>query len=145
MNRNSTTERGNMLIEFALSSSVLFLLMFGVIDFSRIFSSACKVQGAARAGTQYGMLSPAHYNDFTGMQNAALANAGSPAGMTATASQFCACSIGGAQVSCPATCSSGLPETYIQMAVSMQYTTTFSYPGIPHVTNLSGSSVVRVQ
>ena len=134
-----------MLIEFALSSSLLFLLMFGVIDFSRIFSSACAVQGAARAGTQYGMLSPAHYNDLTGMQNAALANAGTPSGMTATASQFCACSIGGAQQSCPATCSSGLPETYVQMVVAMPYTTEFSYPGIPHVINLSASSIVRVQ
>jgi len=134
-----------MLIEFALSNSLLFLIMFGVIDFSRIFSSACVVQGAARAGTQYGMLSPAHYNDFTGMQNAALANAGSPSGMTAAASQFCACGIGGSHQSCPATCSSGTPETYIQMTVSMPYTTTFSYPGVPHVTNLSGSSVVRVQ
>lgn len=134
-----------MMVEFALSSSLLFLIMFGVIDFSRIFTSACMVQGAARAGTQYGMLSPAHYNDFTGMQNAALANAGSPPGMTATASQFCACSIGGAQQSCPPTCSSGSPETYIQMVVSMTYTTTFTYPGIPHVNNLSGNSVVRVQ
>src|ERR1700739_2240513 len=108
-----------MLIEFALLSSVLFLVMFGVIDFSRIFSSACAVQGAARAGTQYGMLSPAHYNDFAGMQNAALANAGNPAGMTATASQFCTCSIGGASQSCPATCPSGSPEIYIQVSVSM--------------------------
>jgi Flp pilus assembly protein TadG len=136
---------GNMLLEFALSSSVLFLVMFGVIDFSRIFSSACAVQGAARAGTQYGMLSPAHYNDLAGMQNAALANAGSPAGMTVTASQFCACSIGGATQGCPATCSSGNPETYIQVVVTWPYNTIASYPGIPSTTNLSGTSVVRVQ
>lgn len=136
---------GNMLIEFALSSSVLFLLMFGLIDFSRVFASASLVRGAARAGSQYGILSPAHYNDFAGMQNAALTDAGNPPTMTATASQFCACSIGGAKVSCPATCSSGSPETYIQMNVSMPYGTMFSYPGIPVTTNLSASSVVRVQ
>ena len=134
-----------MLIEFALSSSLLFLLMFGVIDFSRIFASACAVQGAARAGTQYGMLSPAHYNDFTGMQNAALACTGNPSGMTATASQFCACSIGGTKVSCPATCASGNPETYIQVDVAMPYTTIASYPGVPAVTNLAAHSIVRVQ
>src|SRR5579859_3232080 len=99
MKLSGAAEKGNMLLEFALSSSLLFLVMFGVIDFSRIFSSACAVQGAARAGTQYGMLSPAHYNDLAGMQNAALANAGSPAGMSATASQFCACSIGGTRQS----------------------------------------------
>jgi Flp pilus assembly protein TadG len=134
-----------MLLEFALSSTLLFLIMFGVIDFSRIFSSACAVQGAARAGTQYGMLSPAHYNDLAGMQNAALADAGSPAGMSATASQFCACSIGGTRQSCPATCSSGSPETYIEVDVSMTYNTIATYPGVPSATNLKASSVVRVQ
>jgi Flp pilus assembly protein TadG len=134
-----------VLIEFALSSSLLFLLMFGVIDFSRIFSIASLVRGAARAGTQYGMLSPAHYNDFAGMQAAALTDAGKPKGMTAAASQFCACSIGGTQVSCPASCSSGSPETYIEMTVSMPFTTMFSYPGVPGTTNLSSSSIVRVQ
>jgi len=134
-----------MLIEFALSSSLLFLVMFGVIDYSRIFASACLVQGAARAGTQYGMLSPAHYNDFTGMQNAALSDAGGPAGMTATASQFCTCAIGGTRQSCPATCPSGSPEIYIQMDVSMPYATIASYPGVPAVTNLAASSIVRVQ
>ena len=145
MPRISKSESGNMLIEFALSSSVLFLLMFGVIDFSRIFASACAVQGAARAGTQYGMLSPAHYNDFTGMQNAALTDAGNPAGLTAVASQFCACGIGGARQGCPATCSSGNPEMYVQIVVGLPYTTMFSYPGIPAVTNLSATSIVRVQ
>lgn len=139
------SKSGNTLIEFALSSGLLFLVMFGIIDFSRIFSSGCAVQGAARAGTQYGMLSPAHYNDFSGMQNAALTNAGSPQGMTATASQFCACSVGGIRQSCPATCSAGSPETYIQMDVSMPYTTMFSYPGIPQTTNLAATSIVRVQ
>jgi len=145
MSRLNTPKSGNMLIEFALSSSLLFLVMFGVIDYSRIFASACLVQGAARAGTQYGMLSPAHYNDFIGMQNAALSDAGRPAGMTATASQFCTCAIGGARQSCPATCPSGSPEIYIQMDVSMLYTTIASYPGVPAVTNLAASSIVRVQ
>jgi Flp pilus assembly protein TadG len=138
-------ESGNMLLEFALSSTLLFLVMFGVIDFSRIFSSACAVQGAARAGTQYGMLSPAHYNDFSGMRNAALANAGNPSGMTAVASQFCSCSVGGTKVDCPATCSSGSPETYIEVDVSTTYNTIATYPGIPSSSHLNAKSVVRVQ
>lgn len=145
MCRRSAAESGNMLLEFALSSSLLFLIMFGVIDFSRIFSSACAVQGAARAGTQYGMLSPAHYNDLAGMQNAALTDAGSPAEMTATATQFCACGIGGARVSCPATCGTGNPETYIEVDVSMPYNTIANYPGVPASTTLKASSIVRVQ
>jgi Flp pilus assembly protein TadG len=145
MRQATTPQSGNMLIEFALSSSLLFLIMFGVIDFSRIFASACAVEGAARAGTQYGMLSPAHYNDFTGMQNAALADNAGATGITATASQFCACSIGGARQDCPAACSVGTPETYIEVRVAMPYTTVFTYPGVRHVTNLAASSIVRVQ
>ncbi len=145
MPEKPTTEAGNMLIEFALSSSLLFLIMFGVIDYSRMFASACAVSGAARAGTQYGMLSPAHYGDYAGMQGAALACGGNPDGMTATASQFCVCSIGGARQSCPATCSSGTPETYIEVDVSMSYSTIANYPGVPAVTKLSASSIVRVQ
>jgi len=139
------SESGNMLIEFALSSSLLFLIMFGVIDFSRMFSGACAVQGAARAGTQYGMLSPAHYHDFVNMQNAALAAAGNPAGMAANALQFCSCSVGGARQACPADCTTGSPETYIEVDVSMPYNTIGTYPGVPSVTNLSASSIVRVQ
>src|SRR5262249_51528636 len=123
----------------------LFLVMFGVIDFSRAFSSGCAVQGAARAGTQYGMMSPAHYNDFAGMRNAALDNAGNPSSMTATASQFCACSIGGARQGCPASCASGNAQTYIQVDVGMPYTTLASYPGIPSPLNLRATSIVRVQ
>ena len=145
MHKPPTMESGNFLIEFALSSSLLFLIMFGVVDFSRIFSSACAVRGAARAGTQYGMLSPAHYNDFTGMQNAALDGSDNPSGMTATAFQFCSCSIGGARQGCPGDCSSGTPETYIEVDVTMPYSTMASYPGIPVITNLRASSVVRVQ
>jgi len=134
-----------MLIEFALSSSLLFLLLFGVIDFSRVFAIACAVQGAARSGTQYGMLSPAHYNDFNGMRNAAVGSTNVSSGLTASAYQFCSCSIGGARVDCPATCSAGSPETYIEVDVAMPYYTIASYPGIPAITNLSARSIVRVQ
>lgn len=136
---------GNAMMEFALAGSVLFVVMFGVADFARMFSSASVVASAARAGTQYGMMSPAHYGDYTGMQNAALADAQNASGLTITATQFCACSLGGTHTTCPATCSTGSNETYIQVTASMPFSTSFSYPGVPSTNTLTTTSVVRVQ
>src|SRR5438445_8126836 len=142
-----TRQRGNALLEFAMCSVLLLLITVGVTDFSRLFTVANIATSAAEAGTQYGTLSPAHYSDFTGMQNAALADAGNLTGVTATASQTCYCSVGGSPVSCPAekNCTSGSPETYIKVSVSVPFTPTFSYPWIPDLTSISSNSTVRVQ
>jgi hypothetical protein len=79
------------------------------------------------------------------MQTAALNDTGNYPGTTATASQFCTCSVGGAQVSCPATCSSGSPETYIQVVVTIPYNSVVSLPSIPNPVNITQSACARVQ
>ena len=133
------------MIEFALSSSLLLMLFVGVTGFSRIFNIANMASGAAMAGIQYGALSPSHNGDFTGMQTAALNDTGNYPGATATASQFCSCSVGGAQVCCPATCSSGSPQTYIQVVVTIPYQSVVSLPSIPNPVNITQSACARVQ
>jgi Flp pilus assembly protein TadG len=139
-------QRGNVLVEFAMTSTVLLIIACGVTGFSRIFNIASMAAGAAAAGVQYGGLSPAHYGNLTGMQNAALADTGNYPGATATASQFCACSLGGTQVSCPATCSSGAtPETYIQVSVTIPYQSVISYPMLPNPVNVTQVACARVQ
>jgi Flp pilus assembly protein TadG len=138
-------QNGNALVEFSLIAVVLFLLSCGVADFARSITAVNIAQEAADAGTMYGALSPAHYNDLTGCQNAALANTTAYSGVTATATQFCACSVGGAHVTCPATCSTGSAETYLQLQVTIPYASMFKYPFIPDPLNLTGLSVVRLQ
>lgn len=138
-------QRGNALIEFALCSTVLFVMVAGITDFGRLFNLANTTAGAASAGIQYAALSPAHYGDFTGIQNAALADTGNYPGATATASQFCTCSVGGAQVSCPATCNGSSPETYVQVTVTIPYRSMFSYPGVPDPINVTQIACARVQ
>jgi Flp pilus assembly protein TadG len=134
------------LIEFALFSSVLLLMACGVADFSRVFTYCDTVVAAAEAGTQYGALSPAHWGDYTGMQNAALADASNLSNVTATASEVCACSIGGTTVPCPADCSGGgSAETFIKVQVSAPFTPILSYPLIASVSNVSWTSTVQVQ
>src|SRR5579859_3242706 len=47
-------QRGQSLVEFAISSLVLLLLMMGLLDLSRAFYFAVNLQGAAREGARHG-------------------------------------------------------------------------------------------
>lgn len=49
-----STQRGQSLVEFAISSIVLLLLMMGLLDLSRAFYFAVNLQGAAREGARHG-------------------------------------------------------------------------------------------
>jgi Flp pilus assembly protein TadG len=50
----TSTQRGQSLVEFAISSIVLLLLMMGLLDLSRAFYYAVDLQGAAREGARHG-------------------------------------------------------------------------------------------
>src|SRR6266849_9468029 len=47
-------QRGQSLVEFAISSTVLLLLAMGLIDLSRAFYFSVALQGAAREGARHG-------------------------------------------------------------------------------------------
>ena len=47
-------QRGQSLVEFAISSTVLLLLAMGLIDLSRAFYFSVNLQGAAREGARHG-------------------------------------------------------------------------------------------
>jgi Flp pilus assembly protein TadG len=53
-NRREGRQRGQSLVEFAISSIVLLLLMMGLLDLSRAFYYAVNLQGAAREGARHG-------------------------------------------------------------------------------------------
>jgi hypothetical protein len=47
-------QRGQSLVEFAISSIVVLLLLMGLLDLSRAFYFSVNVQGAAREGARHG-------------------------------------------------------------------------------------------
>jgi len=144
--RRRASQRGNALIEFALSAVILMLLTIGVTDFSRLFAIADVAASAAAAGAQYGALSPAHWSDFAGMQEAALDDAGSTlTGVTVTPSNTCYCSVGGIATTCPASCGGGSQMEYITVSVTVPSTSYFSYPWMPSISSLTSVDSVRVQ
>ena len=50
----SRKQRGQSLVEFALTSTILLLLAMGLIDLSRAFYFSVSLQGAAREGARHG-------------------------------------------------------------------------------------------
>src|SRR4030088_2894504 len=49
-----SSQRGQSLVEFAISSIVLLLLMMGLLDLSRALYYAVNLQGAAREAARHG-------------------------------------------------------------------------------------------
>src|SRR4030081_3682254 len=52
--RPESSQFGQSLVEFAISSIVLLLLMMGLLDLSRAFYYSVNLQGAAREGARHG-------------------------------------------------------------------------------------------
>jgi Flp pilus assembly protein TadG len=56
------SEKGQEVVEFALVIPLLFLLIFGIIDFSNIIFSYDTISNATREGARYGIIHPTDYN-----------------------------------------------------------------------------------
>src|SRR5258705_13119229 len=52
--RSRRGQRGQSLVEFAISSLVLILLLMGLLDLSRAFYFSVNILGAAREGARHG-------------------------------------------------------------------------------------------
>lgn len=49
-------QRGSALIEFVLIAPVLFLILFGIVDFSLLFFDKMTITNASREGARYGII-----------------------------------------------------------------------------------------
>jgi Flp pilus assembly protein TadG len=61
-------EQGQGLLEFSLVIAFLLLLLFGIIDFARIFFGYATMSNGVREGARYAIVHP---EDDTGIENAA--------------------------------------------------------------------------
>jgi Flp pilus assembly protein TadG len=145
--RRKRNQRGSAFVELAIIAPIMVTMLFGVMDYSRVFYYANIANAAARAGTQVAMLG-AHNQTTAIMESAAVADAANvPASQnfTATASQFCECAGTTGSVACnPGSCA-GEMYTYVQVNTSLQFQTFFQYPLLPAQLNVQGQSVMRVQ
>jgi Flp pilus assembly protein TadG len=63
-------ERGQALVELAVSVSLLFFILLGAVEFGRVTYAAIEVSNAAKAAVQYGAMNGGPVTDTTGMLNA---------------------------------------------------------------------------
>jgi Flp pilus assembly protein TadG len=146
---------GSVMIEFALLFPVMMLMALGTADFARIFYAGIAVANAARAGVQYGTLSPGNAGNFVAMQQAALDDAANQGlnGLTAVATNYCGCTGSSATIACGGaafgTCTVGgattAPNGYVRVTVTYTYNTLVSYPGIPNAITLTKTATMRAQ
>lgn len=136
-------ESGSSLVETALVTPVLMLLLLGTVDVGRALYLAMEVAGAAQAGAEYGMLKP---SDTAGIQSAALNNAPDVRSKAVVTPQYgCECSDGSSYTaSCSATpvCSSNVVYR-VNVSVSATYKPWFPWPGIPSSIKLANSAAMR--
>ena len=135
---------GVSFIETALFLPFLLLLCCGVMDFGRVVYAGIEIANAARAGVQYGALTPGHSGDTDGMEEAAIADAGDLGKtVTASAGNFCMC--GSSKVDCTTSCGLEKPAGYVTVTANYTFNTLFSYPGVPSQVALSRTAKMRVQ
>lgn len=145
-------QRGAAMMELALVTTVVTMVVLGTIDFGRISHHAMALTNAARAGAIHGA-QPGKSTDVTGMQNAALNSAASDIGtITASASRSCECQVGTnpptVMTSCPPP---GVPVCVgtVRMRVTVTASKTFTMlstiPGLRNSLNVSRAAVLRAQ
>ncbi len=132
-------ESGASLVEFALVAPFLALLLIGMIDFGRYTYDGILAANAARAGVQYGAQSLITAVDTTGIEKAAIADAGSLPNLSASPQPYCLAN--GAIASC--TTSGAVP--YVKVVTSGTFTPLIKYPGLPASLSITGTAVMRVE
>ena len=143
--RNLPGRRGQALIELAILTPVLLVVVVGLIDVGRFARVATLVGNAAHAGAQYGTQSLSTAADRAGMRTAAVTDGQSLSGLSASATNLCICADGSAcstpQLQCAASTHRILS---VQVTASGTFQTLLRYPGLPQQMTISRVAVLQV-
>ena len=137
--------RGFAVIEFALVTPLMLLLVAAVVDFTLLMRAAIAVGDAARVGAQFGSLSTANASNISGMQTAALNAAPDIPNLTASAAKVCQCSNGNTVNCSSGTCPSGPVRTYVQVTVKTSVPAIFRYPKLGDSGAVIAMATMRAQ
>ncbi len=74
--------RGQTIVEFALVVSFLFLILFGIVDFSRLFFAYATMANGVREGARYGVVHPDDDAGIVGHAQAMMVLIGDEASVT---------------------------------------------------------------
>ena len=141
---NLRGERGNAMVELALSVSLLGTLLIGAAEFGSLAYSAIEVSNAAHAGAAYGAQSHTTADDVSGMETAATQDAPNVSGISATAARSCSCSNGGSSTCAVTDCSTSRIVEYVTVNTTATVSPKIKVPGLPTSYTMTGKAVLRV-
>ncbi|WP_372624363.1 TadE/TadG family type IV pilus assembly protein [Falsiroseomonas sp.] len=122
--------RGVAAVELAIAAPVFILLLMAVIDFGRAIDQTIRLENAARAGAQYGLVFP---DDTAGIEARVRNALAGWSDVTPTAPLTCECASPGAP--CTASCA-----RILTVSVTRPFTAAFFVT----VTTLSANVVLRI-
>lgn len=133
-------ESGQALIEAAIAAPLLFLVLVGGAELARVAYAAIEIQNAAEAAALYGAQTPGAVigTTNTGAQQVAQSDAGNLTGVNATYSTTPYCSDGSAPDPTTSSCSTGIPETMLNVTTTVSFDPLIHIPGLPSTFNLGG-------
>ncbi len=138
---------GGALIEMALVTPLLLLLVLGVGDFGRIMFYGITLTNAARAGAAFGSQGLGNLADTNGIRVAAEQEAQNIGPITVTSQRVCECTSGTAVACTVANCAGyGAPMAFVEVTATTTFTPlSASYPGIPGASLMTRVAKVRAQ
>lgn len=141
----SPADRGQSLVELALVTPLLLLLLVGIIEIGRFAYYSILVSNAARAGAQYGAQGLATAADGAGIRTAASNDAG-VAGLSVSSLQQCGCSGTSLSGACPASgcVAPNHALVYVEVTATGTFSSLFRYPGIPASITIRSTEKMRV-
>jgi Flp pilus assembly protein TadG len=142
----SLMQRGQSVVEVALVTPLLLLLLVGTIEIGRYAYYSIEVSSAARAGVQYGAQSLADSKDLAAITQAAQKDAPEVSGMDVSATNQCACSNSPANlVGCPARgCAPGHGVVFLKVDTTANIRPLFRFPGLSLSFAARGHAIMRV-
>jgi Flp pilus assembly protein TadG len=141
-------DNGSSMIEGAVLSPVLLMLLLGAADFGRGYYLAEEVASAAHAGAEYAIQNPGRISsDTTGIETAAKVDAANVANLNvATPTWGCECSDGSSWSAKCSSVPSGCATNWVYkvtVTASTNYAPLFPWLGIPSSIALSSSATMR--
>jgi len=134
------------MVEFAVVFPILVLLLIGAADFGRVFFTSVAVANAARAGAEWGAMTPANSQDSLGIVNFAKFDGAEAGTITVTAQTVCRCGTTVTACSTTPNCSGyGVPKSYIEVTASKTVNLILPYPGVPNNISVSRTATFRQQ
>lgn len=133
-------EQGGALVEAALTLPVLFMLVLGAVEFSRVAYTSLEVVSAAKAGVAYGAQTGGTSADTAGITTAATTDAANVSGLTVSSSSSYACSDGTSSTGLPTDCASSHIIQTLTVSTQTTLNPIIHVPGTPQTYTIKGQA-----